>query len=79
MVEHDRGATRLRGATLILVGVRGYDGTSVRAIAERAGVTAGLVVHHYGSKQGLRAPFDQYVLEIVRTAGERTRRSECRN
>jgi len=67
-VESESGATRLRDAALVLFGEHGYEGTSVRAIAERAGVTAGLVLHHYGSKQGLREAVDQYVLESVRNA-----------
>jgi len=66
--ESDNGATRLRDAALVLFGERGFEGTSVRAIADRAGVTAGLVLHHYGSKQGLREAVDQYVLESVRAA-----------
>ncbi|MDO8389521.1 MAG: TetR/AcrR family transcriptional regulator [Actinomycetota bacterium] len=66
--ETDNGATRLRDAALVLFGENGFEGTSVRAIAERAGVTAGLVLHHYGSKQGLREAVDQYVLDSVRAA-----------
>ncbi len=59
------GAERLRDAALALFGERGYAATTVRAIAERAGVTAGLVVHHYGTKENLRAAVDRYVLESV--------------
>jgi AcrR family transcriptional regulator len=66
--ESDNGATRLRDAALVLFGERGFEGTSVRAIAERAGVTAGLVLHHYGSKQGLREAVDEHVLQSVRDA-----------
>ncbi len=32
---------------------RGYEGTSVRAIAELAGVDPALMSHHFGSKEGL--------------------------
>lgn len=67
MTADDNGAIRLRDAALVLFGERGFEGTSVRAIAERAGVTAGLVLHHYGSKQGLREAVDQHVLSTVRT------------
>lgn len=66
--EQDNGATRLRDAALVLFGEHGYEGTSVRSIAQRAGVTAGLVLHHYGSKQGLRDAVDRHVLDSVRAA-----------
>jgi AcrR family transcriptional regulator len=38
----------------------------LRAIAADAGVTAGLVVHHFGSKDGLRRACDEHVLATVR-------------
>src|SRR5260221_1839792 len=31
----------------------GYDRTTIRAVASAAGVDAGLVMHYFGSKQGL--------------------------
>ncbi|MDO8364186.1 MAG: TetR family transcriptional regulator [Actinomycetota bacterium] len=64
----DNGAIRLRDAALALFGERGFAGTTVRAIAERADVTAGLVLHHYGSKEGLRRAVDRYVLDSISTA-----------
>ena len=39
---------------------------SVRTIAEAAGVSPGLVIHHFGSKDGLRAECDDHVLELTR-------------
>lgn len=72
MAEESRppaeGARRLRDAALDLFGERGYSATTVRAIAERAGVTPGLVVHHYGTKENLRAAVDRFVLESVASA-----------
>ena len=38
----------------------------VRAIAEDAGVSAALVIHHFGSKDALRAECDQHVLTVIR-------------
>jgi AcrR family transcriptional regulator len=35
-------------------------------VAEQAGVTPGLVSHHFGTKQGLRQACDAYVLEYLR-------------
>jgi AcrR family transcriptional regulator len=62
------GADRLRDAALALFADRGYAATTVRAIAERAGVTSGLVVHHYGTKAALRDAVDRYVLASITTA-----------
>ena len=45
---------RVRDAAIARFGRDGF-AASLRAIAADAGVTAGLVVHHFGSKDGLRA------------------------
>ncbi|WP_230953824.1 TetR/AcrR family transcriptional regulator [Burkholderia cepacia] len=42
----------LRGARQMFA-THGYEGTSVRAIAQLAGVDPALMAHHFGSKQGL--------------------------
>lgn len=47
--------------------------TPLRAIAEDAGVSAPLIVHHFGSKQGLRDAVDDHVLALV---DEKLRRFE---
>jgi len=39
----------------------------MRAIAEDAGVSPALVVHHYESKEGLRRACDSYVIERIHT------------
>lgn len=44
---------RILGAAREAFGERGYEGTSVRGIAARAGVDAALVHHYFGSKQRL--------------------------
>jgi len=49
---------RLRDAAIELFAERGFDKTSVKAIAEAAGVSPGLVIHHYGSKDELRRVCD---------------------
>ena len=38
---------------------------ALRPIAEDAGVSAALIVHHFGSKAGLRAAVDDHVLRLV--------------
>ncbi len=55
------GRTNLVRAAVELVGERGHKAATVRAVAERAGVSAPLVIHHFGSKDGLLAASDAYV------------------
>jgi AcrR family transcriptional regulator len=43
----------------------GFHGTTIRAVAATAGVSAALVVHYFGSKDGLRQECDQRVLRFV--------------
>ncbi len=59
------GRVRLRDAAIECFASRGF-GESLRAIAARAGVSAGLVRHHFGSKEELRAECDATVLERYR-------------
>jgi len=53
---------RIRDAAITLFGRDGFAATSVRAVATEAGVSAGLVIHHFGTKDGLRAACDEQVL-----------------
>lgn len=39
-------------------------------MAADAGVSPALVVHHFGSKEGLRQACDDYVLDSIRSGGE---------
>ncbi|WP_433059998.1 helix-turn-helix domain-containing protein [Dactylosporangium sp. CS-033363] len=54
---------RIRDAAIRLFADRGMDGTTVRDIAQAAGVSPGLLRHHFGSKEGLREVCDQYMLD----------------
>jgi len=54
---------RIRDAALALFAERGMDGATIRDIAKAAGVSGGLVRHHFGSKDGLRAACDSYALD----------------
>ncbi len=56
---------RIRDAALRLFAERGMDGATIRDIARAAGVSAGLVRHHFGSKDGLRAACDSYALDQI--------------
>jgi AcrR family transcriptional regulator len=53
---------RIREAALRLFGRVGF-GVSIRAIAEEAGVSAGLVIHHFGTKEGLREAVEEAVID----------------
>ncbi|WP_030443393.1 TetR/AcrR family transcriptional regulator [Actinoplanes subtropicus] len=50
----------IRNAALRLFAERGHDAVTMREIATAAGVSPALVVHHFGSKDGLRAAVDDY-------------------
>ena len=58
-------AARIRDAAIEQFGQHGFE-TGLRTIAEAAGVSAGLVIHHFGSKEGLRQACDDYVIELIR-------------
>ncbi|WP_430334998.1 TetR family transcriptional regulator [Rhodococcus sp. ACT016] len=57
---------RIRDAAIRVFGEQGF-GAGIRAVATTAGVSPGLVNHHFGSKQGLRATCDEYVSDIILT------------
>ncbi|NYJ03982.1 TetR/AcrR family transcriptional regulator [Petropleomorpha daqingensis] len=61
------GRARIRDAAIRRFGADGF-GASVRTVAADAGVSAGLVIHHFGSKDGLRAACDEHVLRMIREA-----------
>jgi len=55
---------RIRDAAIEAFAARGFDAT-VREIASRAGVSPGLITHHFGSKDALRAACDSEALRRV--------------
>jgi AcrR family transcriptional regulator len=56
------GRERILMAALRLFGERGFSGASVRDIAAEAGVSLGLIRHHFGSKEGVREALDRQVI-----------------
>jgi len=54
---------RIRDAAIKLFTERGMEKTSILDIAEEAGVSGGLIRHHFGSKDGLREACDTYVFD----------------
>lgn len=55
---------RIRDAAIAAFGRDGFDSVSLRTIAADAGVSAALIVHHFGDKSALRAICDEYVVSI---------------
>ncbi|MFD7310905.1 TetR family transcriptional regulator [Promicromonospora sp. NPDC059942] len=60
---------RIRDAAIHRFAVEGF-GAPVRTVAADAGVSAGLVMHHFGSKDNLRAECDAQVLATIRRLKE---------
>lgn len=58
---------RIRDAAIRCFAREGFR-VPVRAIATEAGVSPGLVIHHYGSKEGLRQACDEHVRTIIAEA-----------
>lgn len=59
------GRTRLITAAIELIAQDGHRAATVRRVAEAAGVSAPLVLHHFGSKEGLIEACDAQVREII--------------
>ena len=57
---------RILAAALARFGNDGYAATSVRAIATDAEVSPALILHHFGSKEGLRQACDDHVFTFFR-------------
>jgi AcrR family transcriptional regulator len=71
----DRTAVaRIRDAAIEEWGQHGFN-VGLRRIAEAAGVSAALVIHHFGSKEGLRKACDNYIAEEIREAKTESIRS----
>lgn len=65
-------AARIRDEAITRFGDVGFQNATIREIAAAAGVSAGLVLHHFGSKDGLREACDSHV---VAQYGERRTRT----
>jgi AcrR family transcriptional regulator len=58
-------AARIRDAAIECFAEYGVAGTTARKVAETAGVSPGLVIHHFGSMDGLRSACDEYVAAVI--------------
>lgn len=65
-VEDLKARARILDAAFEQFAVRGFAGATIRGIARAAGVSPGLVQHHFHSKESLRRACDEMVLELVR-------------
>lgn len=59
---------RIRQVALELFALNGADATSMRAISSRAGVTVGLITHHFGTKAGLIQAVEDDLLNGIKDA-----------
>ncbi len=59
---------RIRNTAMDLYAQFGEDRTSMRAIASAAGVTVGLLVHHFGNKDGIRDAVEELVVDYFAQA-----------
>jgi TetR/AcrR family transcriptional regulator, regulator of cefoperazone and chloramphenicol sensitivity len=66
-VDDMTAVARIRDVALERFPLDGFEKTTIRVIAEDAGVSPALVVHHFGSKEGLRSACDAHVIERIRT------------
>ena len=56
---------RIRDSAIVYFGRHGFQSATVRAIAADAGVSPALVIHHFGSKDGLREACDSYTGDCI--------------
>lgn len=63
IVDLSKAKERLVRIAMQLFAERGFDGVTVRDISSAAGVSVGLINHHFGSKEGLRTAVDAYFLK----------------
>lgn len=66
---------RIREAALLQFGELGFERATIRGIAETAGVSSGLVRHHFGSKEALRDACDEYLVKAVVQINDQVRAS----
>ena len=70
-VDDLTATARIRDAAIEQFGEHGFD-VGLRVIAKAAGVSAALVIHHFGSKDGLRKACDDFVAESIRATKSET-------
>ncbi|EXG81743.1 TetR/AcrR family transcriptional regulator [Cryptosporangium arvum] len=61
---------RIRQAALTQFADVGFQKATIRSIAAEAGVSPGLLRHHFGSKEALRDAVDAYVMDEIRRTND---------
>jgi AcrR family transcriptional regulator len=69
--EEPRNIERIRAAALRSLAANGAAATTMRGVAAAAGVSLGLVQHHFATKAGLINDVDEYVLRLITTTMSR--------
>lgn len=57
---------RIRDAAMAQFAEHGFDNATIKGIADAAGVSTGLVQHHFGTKEQLRQACDDVAVEAIR-------------
>lgn len=70
MIDDRTASAKLRDACIELVAESGAKAATARAVAERAGVSLGLIRHHFGSMGELLHACDRHVAALVRARKE---------
>lgn len=70
-IEDLTARARIVAAAFDRFAALGYRATTVRAIAADAGVSAALIIHHFGGKEGLRQECDERIVRFVTAKQER--------
>lgn len=65
--EVPRSIAKIRTAALQSFAAHGTAATTLRGVAAAAGVSLGLVQHHFATKAGLIKAVDEYVIDVVIT------------
>ncbi|WP_118915543.1 TetR/AcrR family transcriptional regulator [Mycobacterium shigaense] len=68
-------AARIRDSAIRQFGEHGF-GVGLRTIAKAAGVSPALVIHHFGSKEGLRKACEDYIAEEIYSSKSEAMRSK---
>jgi len=69
-VDDRTARARIRDSAIVCFAEYGVADTTVRKIASAAEVSPGLVIHHFGSMEGLRSACDEHVAAAIRQVKE---------
>lgn len=73
------GKAAIRNAALSLFADHGPDAVSVRQIAAAAQVSPALILHHFGSKDGLRVAVGEHVVALIDDLGRQQSPTDVRD